>query len=125
MPVSIGIDLVAIADVREAIERQGQRYLAGVYSEAELHECGGRAPCLAARFAAKEAAAKALRADRGLAPRSISVELDERSRPVIVLADGALELARARGVTRCSVDLRVGRSQVLALVLAHVDPGAL
>jgi holo-[acyl-carrier protein] synthase len=121
MPVSIGIDVVAIADVREAIERHGRRYLTRVFTAAELDDCGGRAPCLAARFAAKEAAAKALRAERGLAPWSISVKLDERARPTIVLAGDALTLARRRGAGRCSLDLSVDRSRALALVVVNVD----
>jgi holo-[acyl-carrier protein] synthase len=125
MGLGVGIDLVAVADVHEAITRHGSRYLRRVYTEAELQDCGGRPAWLAARFAAKEATTKALRADRALAWRSISVELDECSRPAILLAGEALEMARARGVSGCSVDLRIGRSRALALVLAHVDKGAL
>jgi holo-[acyl-carrier protein] synthase len=125
MPISVGIDLVEIAEVREAIVRHGARYLERVYTETELRDCAGRAPCLAGRFAAKEAATKALSAERTLDWRSISVELDARSRPAIVLAGDALALARHRGVGRCSLDLHVDRDRALALVLAHTDAGAL
>jgi holo-[acyl-carrier protein] synthase len=125
VPISVGIDLVAIAEVREAIARHGRRYLARVYTEAELRDCDGRPERLAARFAAKEAATKALRATQALDWQSISVELDRHLRPAIVLAGDALSLAQRHGVAHCSLDLCVDRTQALALVLAHVDSGAI
>jgi holo-[acyl-carrier protein] synthase len=123
--VDIGIDLVAVAEVEEAIARHGERYLRRVYTDSELRDCRGRASWLAARFAAKEAVTKALRADRALGWQSISVELNERSRPAIVLAGEALALARLRGVAACTVDLWVDRRRALALVLAQTGSGEL
>jgi holo-[acyl-carrier protein] synthase len=123
--VSVGIDLVAIAEVREAIARYGRRYLTRVYTEAELHDCDGRPERLAARYAAKEATTKALRATQALDWQSISIELDPHLRPAIVLTGDALSVAQRDGVIHCSLDLCVERNRALALVLAHVDSAAI
>ncbi|HET8761640.1 MAG TPA: holo-ACP synthase [Nitrospiria bacterium] len=61
--VGIGIDLVRISRVREALGRWADRFLSRVLSQEETAYCRARvdpAPHVAARFAAKEAAMKAL-----------------------------------------------------------------
>ena len=64
MPVrGIGIDVVKVDRIREALERFGQRMEARLFTAGELEYCRGHRdplPHLAARFAAKEAASKAL-----------------------------------------------------------------
>src|SRR5258706_12086466 len=64
-PLRVGTDIVAVAEVARSIELFGDRYLRRVYTDAELEYCLSRGPNaplhLAARFAAKEAALKALR----------------------------------------------------------------
>jgi holo-[acyl-carrier protein] synthase len=59
-----GVDIVEVARVRRAVERWGTRFLERVYTAGELEACAAfvspRFPSLAARWAAKEAAAKAL-----------------------------------------------------------------
>ena len=68
MSVRVGIDTVSVASVREAIAAHGDRYLERVYTAGELAACDGDPERLAARFAAKEAAVKALRAGEGGIP---------------------------------------------------------
>ncbi len=61
--VGIGIDLVRVSRVREALGRWANRFLSRVLSQEETAYCCARidpAPHVAARFAAKEAAMKAL-----------------------------------------------------------------
>ena len=63
MIVGIGIDLVETRRVRQALARHGERARRRLFSPRELADCDGRADpgeCLAANFAAKEAALKAL-----------------------------------------------------------------
>src|SRR5688500_3873269 len=55
-----GIDLVEVERIAHAATRWGDHFLRRVFSEQELLDANGRATSLAARFAAKEAAAKAL-----------------------------------------------------------------
>src|SRR2546423_15628795 len=57
----VGIDLVDIDDVREALRTHGDRYLRRIYTERVIKDSRGRPELLAERFAAKEAALKVLR----------------------------------------------------------------
>lgn len=58
--VSVGVDIVEIERIARTLARFGERFLRRVYTEAEIAYCRGRPSRLAARFAAKEAVAKAL-----------------------------------------------------------------
>ena len=63
MITGIGIDLVEIARIAEMLARWDQRFISRVFTEEEIALCDGRthrAASYAARFAAKEACAKAL-----------------------------------------------------------------
>ncbi len=60
-----GIDIVEVDRVRHAVERWGERFLRRVFTARELADCAALGPnpryeSLAARWAAKEATAKAL-----------------------------------------------------------------
>lgn len=60
--LGIGTDLIEVARIRRAHERYGERFLLRVYTEVERRYCLAHTnpyPSLAARFAAKEAVAKA------------------------------------------------------------------
>src|SRR5919202_4666096 len=77
LSVRVGIDSVSVESVREALAAHGDRYLQRVYTAGEREACGGDPERLAARFAAKEAAVKALRAgDGGLPWTAIEVRRD-------------------------------------------------
>ena len=61
--VGVGIDQIEVSRIRDSMERHGDSFLAKVFTQNEREACLQRAdpaPCLAARFAAKEAASKAL-----------------------------------------------------------------
>ncbi len=58
--LATGVDLVDIERFREVVERHGDRFLLRVFTPQELDEVGANTTSLAARFAAKEAVAKAL-----------------------------------------------------------------
>ena len=63
MILGLGTDLVAVARVRTALQRHGERFSERILTAGEQDVCAGRSDpplCVAARFAAKEAAAKAL-----------------------------------------------------------------
>lgn len=64
MILGVGTDIADFAPFRAALERSGQRFLDRIFTPAEQTMCRERrdpVPCLCARFAAKEAMAKALR----------------------------------------------------------------
>jgi holo-[acyl-carrier protein] synthase len=122
MAIRIGFDLVRAEEVEESVRLHGDRYLHRVYTEDELQDCGSSARRLAARFAAKEAAMKALgRADEGIPWRSIGVERGASGRPSLKLTGAAADLARRRGVRELSVSLTHQKSVAVAVVLAETS----
>lgn len=121
MSSRIGIDLVSVGEVEEAIAVHGERYLTRVYSAGELRDCGGRPERLAARFAAKEATIKAIgRVDEGLDWRSIAVVRGPSGETSIELQGEAARLAQRRGVRSLVVSLTHERDHAAAVVVAEV-----
>jgi holo-[acyl-carrier protein] synthase len=119
MPYAIGIDLTEVDDVRDSISRFGDRYLERVYTASERADCGTDPRRLAARFAAKEAAMKALAPADRLPWHSISVVRDAAGRPSLALSGEAAELASRLGVSGISVSLTHERSVAAAIVLTE------
>jgi holo-[acyl-carrier protein] synthase len=122
MPLRVGIDLVQIEEIRESIAAYGERYLERTYTDEERRDCGGDPARLAARFAAKEAALKALGGDGGgpLPWRSIAVEWDLNGDPRLRLTGPAAALAGSRGARLVAVSLTRRKSTAAAVVLAEV-----
>lgn len=116
MSAGVGIDLLEIARLERALERR-PRLAERVFSPDELaysRERGRPARHLAARFAAKEAAVKAL-GMRGFGLREIEVVGGEP--PSLRLHGRAAKAARERGV-ELSVSLTHSREMAAAVVLA-------
>jgi holo-[acyl-carrier protein] synthase len=88
----VGVDLVEVERVRGTLARWGPRFLQRVYSPEELDDArrgSDFAASLAARFAAKEAAYKAVRQALGrpLALRSIVISAGRGRPPAIALTE--------------------------------------
>jgi len=111
--LAVGIDLVAEEDVAAALSEDRDRYLARVYTSGEVRRAAARPGALAACFAAKEAAVKALRPDRDEAVPWADVELVGDA---IELHGQAAKLARRRGIDA----LRVGFSRQTGYACAVV-----
>lgn len=119
MILRTGVDLIEIARIREALERHGERFVARIFTESEQQECGGRAASLAARFAAKEAVAKALGCGIGnVSWLDIEIRLDENKAPYLILHEEGEKLANQLGLSNWSVSLSHTESQALAFVVA-------
>jgi holo-[acyl-carrier protein] synthase len=121
--VRVGIDLVSVSSVQEAIRLHAKSYLERVYSERELQDCRlsqGIAPeRLAARFAAKEATLKVLRpADDAVPWHAIEVLRDPSGWVELRLSGGAAALANAAGLTEFSVSLTHEDGMAAAVVVA-------
>jgi holo-[acyl-carrier protein] synthase len=123
--IRIGIDLVSVADVADALAFHGDRYLQRVFTRREVDECRNPAgeidPLrLAGRFAAKEAALKALRVDPGigLAFTSFEVTTGKLGQPELALAADAAELAAADNLGELSVSLTHEGEYAAAVVVA-------
>src|SRR6476620_2688629 len=113
----IGIDLIEVERIESALARR-PRLAERLFTAAELDYAEARARPgrhLAARFAAKEAAIKALRAP--LAPREIEVVNDEAGAPELRLHGAAAERADELGV-ELRVSLTHSRENAAAVVIA-------
>lgn len=118
--LGIGCDLCDVARVRGVWERQGERFLDYTFTAAEREYClrmRDPAPFLAARFAAKEAVAKAFGTGIGgeLGWKSIEVAHDERGAPVVKLDEGGRALLAARGATGVLITLTHTDAQAMAV----------
>jgi holo-[acyl-carrier protein] synthase len=120
--VSIGIDIIEIGRVREVLART-PRFRERVFTEAERAYCDSRgavaAQHYAARFAAKEAAFKALRTGwrDGLSWHDIEVASDERGAPSLKLRGHARELFDALGATHTHLSLSHTSEHAVAQVV--------
>jgi len=110
MIVGCGVDLVEIPRMRRVLARRGEGFLKRIFTTDELRYCRGKrmwASHLAARFAAKEAVAKAFGDREGLAMRWRDVEVVRApsGQPQVTLSGQAKQMGRRRRVRRISLSL--------------------
>ncbi len=119
MIVGVGIDLVEIDRVADALRRTPSM-LDRLWTPGEQQHCAGRIPSLAARFAAKEAVAKALGTGvRGFAFLDVEVVADELGRPSVVLHERAAAVAADRGVVVVHLSLTTAVATAGAYAVAE------
>lgn len=124
MSLSTGVDLVHLDRIRQVLARHGERFLARVYTPEEIARYGRYVPELGARFAAKEAVAKALGVGlrhitpRGIAWHEVEVLSDAWGKPVVRLSGRARALADEQGLHQWSISLTHERDLALAFVVA-------
>ncbi len=107
--------------MRESIDAFGDRYLTRVYTEDELETCRRDPRLLAARFAGKEAAMKALACTDRLPWQSIAVTFDDGGCPALELRGAAELAARAQGVSFVSIALSHVASHAAAVVVTEAN----
>jgi holo-[acyl-carrier protein] synthase len=110
MITGIGIDVVQNDRIQDSIERFGDRFLNRIYTEAETvycRNCANPAIHFAARWAAKEAAFKALGTgwSAGVKWKDVEVERLASGKPELHLYGEALAVATSMGVKRFLVSL--------------------
>lgn len=118
----IGVDIVKVDRIEKAVERWGYRFLKRIFTPAEIERCQKRArpaQCLALRFAAKEAFAKALGLGmrKGLRWRDIEVVHDNFGKPDLLLHNQAQRLLEAVEASRTWLSLSDERESALAVVV--------
>jgi holo-[acyl-carrier protein] synthase len=122
MLIGTGVDLIEVERIAHSIERYGERFLHRVYTDHEIAYCRGRrvsAESFAARFAAKEAGAKALGTgiSRGVTWNEFEVARNLGGRPVLELRGRAALLAKELGVRAISLSLTHTGSLAMATVV--------
>ncbi len=114
-----GVDVIDLDRLERALQRHGDAFLHRIYTDAEIERYGGRVPSLAARWAAKEAVAKALGTGIGeVGWKEIEVLEDERQAPTLMLYGRAAELAHELGLSAWAISLSHTDSIAIAMVVA-------
>ncbi len=124
MIIGVGTDLIEIARIERSVKRFGDAFLQRVYTPGEIAYCQSKrnaAESLAARFAAKEAGAKALGTgiSRGVSWREFEVRRLPGQRPELHLSGRAAEIAKGLGIRRLALSLTHSRSVSMAVVVAE------
>lgn len=124
MVIGLGTDLIEIDRIERSVDRFGDAFLHRVFTPGEIAYCQRKrnsAESLAARFAAKEAGAKALGTgiSRGVSWREFEVRRQPGQRPELHLSGRAAEIAAALGIRRLSLSLSHSRSVSIAVVVAE------
>jgi len=114
-----GVDIIAIDRLERALARHGDAFLRRIYTPAEIDHYGQRPQSLAARWAAKEAVAKAL--GTGIGPvgwTEIEVLEDANRAPVLHLSGRAAALADELGLREWAISLSHTDDLAIAFVVA-------
>ncbi len=110
-PLGLGIDLVEVARIRGLLTKHGDRFKERTFTAGEIAYCDACAdPAMhyAARFAAKEAAAKAIGTGlwaEGVDWKDFEVTREASGKPHLLLHGGAKHHADIQGVTRVLISL--------------------
>ena len=121
--LGLGIDLAEVSRIRALLQKSGDRFKQRVFTEGEISYCESKAdPALhfAARFAAKEAASKALGTgfSEGIGWQEIETVSSENGAPSIKLHRAAAERAESMGVGVMMVTLTHTADMAAASVVA-------
>lgn len=122
MIVGTGIDIAEVPRIQQAIERFGMRFLERIYTPAEMRYCdskANRAERYAARFAAKEAAMKALGTGWNHGVRWVDCEVVRApgGRPTMTFHGKAGEFASKLGVKNAALSISHTAEQAIAQVI--------
>ena len=122
MIVSIGIDIIEVRRVREVLVRT-PRFAERVFTPAERTYCDGRgavaAEHYAARFAAKEAALKALQTgwSGGIAWQDVEISAKESGAPLLIFHGRVRELYEESGATAAHLSMSHTSEHAIAEVV--------
>ena len=104
--LTTGVDMIENERIGRSLARFGARFANRIFTAQEQAHCDGRIPSLAARFAIKEAVAKALGTGIGdVRWLDIEVMSDERGKPTLHLHNHAQVLAAEQGIQQWSISL--------------------
>lgn len=122
MILAIGIDIVEVERIERAVERLGRRFLDRIFTPAEAGYCdprGARFVHYAGRFAAKEAAMKALGTGwgEGVSWREVEILPSTDGRPQLHLHGVALERFRSLGASRAHLTISHTERYAVAQVI--------
>jgi len=120
MILGLGIDICPVGRMAQAVEHHGDRFTERVFDRSEI-DYAGAGPLafqrLAARFAVKEAAMKALGAPEGIGFRDIVVTRSQSGAPMLDLRGAALKMSESLGVIRTHLSITHSGDIAVAVVV--------
>ena len=124
MIIGIGTDMIEIERIERSVARYGESFLQRVFTPLETAYCRRKknaGESFAARFAAKEAGAKALGTgiSHGVSWREFEVRRAPGMRPELYLSGRAAQIAAALGIRRLALSLTHSRKEAMAVVVAE------
>jgi len=127
MIIGLGVDIAEVPRLREAIERHGGRFLRRVFTPLEIAYCQRHRNCyerFAARFAAKEAAMKALGTGwrGGVSWQDFEISNASSGKPQLKLSGRAREIYSALGGCNLLVSITHTAEYALAQVIVEGRP---
>jgi len=122
MIVGLGVDITEVDRMEAAIARRGRAFLTRLFTPAEIIYCERHhhsAERFAGRFAAKEAAMKALGTGWARGVRWIDIEVvrEPSGKPTLKLAGAAQAIAASLGVKHIAVTITHDGNTALAQVI--------
>jgi len=122
MIVGLGTDIAEIERIEKALNRSGEAFAERILSENELQVFAGlkqQGRYLAKRFAAKEAASKALGTGiaNGVSFQDFEFSNDDNGKPVLTLSGKALQIAQASAVQHLHITISDERHYAVATVI--------
>jgi len=121
--ISIGTDIIECHRIAQMIEKHGEVFLQRVFTHREILYCSTRRAAnqhYAGRWAAKEAALKALGTgwSKGIQWTDVEVQNEVGGKPILVLANRAQEIATAAGIEKMMISISHCRAYAIAYVTA-------
>jgi holo-[acyl-carrier protein] synthase len=124
MVVGLGIDVASVERVRRALERFGERFSERVLTPGERSDLRPRADpaeAFAGRFAAKEAAVKALGGPRDVGWHDLEVRKTASGAPELILHGAAAAHGKRLGVERSLVSITHDGGVAAAVVVLETE----
>jgi holo-[acyl-carrier protein] synthase len=124
MLIGTGVDIMEVERIARSIQRYGDRFLNRIFTSEEIAYCRRKitaAESFAARFAAKEAGAKALGTgiQHGVAWKELEVRRIPGHRPTLHLTGRARAISQSLGVK--NVSLSLSHTASLAIATVHLE----
>jgi holo-[acyl-carrier protein] synthase len=118
----VGTDLVEIARIKQSLESFGDKFSQRILAPSELisfQQSGVPENFVAKRFAAKEAAGKALGTGigQGISWHDFTIEHDEWGAPLLLMTGKAAQIAKNKGITAMNISISDERHYALAFVV--------
>lgn len=116
----IGVDIIEISRIENAVSRWGETFLRRLYTESELKLYHDKPSSLAARFAGKEAVIKALGPQiKGISLKEIEILSDPDGQPSVKLYGEARKRANSLGLDKLVISLSHSREHAIAFVVGE------